>query len=150
MGIFRSRWTWLCLAVVLAGCGRTDSNLPKLMPVGGVVTLDGKPLSCATVTFVPTGSTRVTGAHGYTDKEGKYDLTATHGGKGTPVGEYRVTTEKWVTPDGSDFPVAVVPISLPGARQILPPKYSDRLQTVLRATVRSGDNTIDFAIASKP
>ena len=94
------------------------------MPVSGTVTLDGKPLSGVMVSFIPTGSTRGTGAGGYTDKAGKYELTATHGGKGTPVGEYRVLAAKLVMPDGSDFPVGsnIPPIDSPAkqvfARQI--------------------------------
>ena len=78
-----------------AGCGGKVSNQPPLMPVSGTVTLDGKPLSGIMISFVPTGSTRGTGAGGYTDKAGKYELTAMHGGKGTPVGQYRVTAANW-------------------------------------------------------
>ena len=81
---------WLCLFVALTGCGRAASDRPKLIPVSGTVTLDGKPLSGAVVQFIPTGSTRGNGASGCADKAGKYELTAARGGKGTPVGEYRV------------------------------------------------------------
>ena len=46
----------LCMLALLAGCGG-NSNLPKLMPVTGTVTLDGKPLSGVMLSFVPIGST---------------------------------------------------------------------------------------------
>ena len=70
-----------CLVVAtLTGCGGTTANQPPLMPVSGTVTLDGKPLPGVMISYVPTGSTRGTGAGGYTDKAGKYELTATHGG----------------------------------------------------------------------
>ena len=142
---------WLCAVLVVAGCGGSNSSLPKLMPVSGTVTLDGKPCSGVVVSFIPIGSTHGTGAGGYTDKAGKYELTATHGGKGTPVGEYRVIASKLVMPDGSDFPFGsnLAPINS-SAREFLPPKYSDRTRTVLRTTVHDGNNTIDFPITSTP
>ena len=136
---------------MVTGCGGRASNQPNLVPVSGAITLDGKPLSGVALVFTPTGSTRGTGATGYTDTAGKYELTATHGGKGTPVGKYQVVATKLVMPDGSDFPVgfSVAPITL-GARDILPPKYSAPDRTVLTATVHDGTNTIDFPLSSKP
>ena len=75
-------FAWLGLIVMAAGCGTTVPNQPKLVPVSGAVTLNGKPLAGATVEFVPTGSTHGTGAYGCTDKTGKYELSTTRGGKG--------------------------------------------------------------------
>jgi hypothetical protein len=143
-------WSWLMMT--MAGCGGSaPTNLPDLMPVSGTVTFDTKPLSGVTVTFIPTGGTRGTGATGFTDKDGKYELSAIHRGKGTPVGTYRVSASKWVTPDGSDFPVSskVSPYDS-NAREFLSSKYTHRDQTVLKATVHDGPNTIDFPLTSKP
>ena len=75
------------LVLMVAGCGGRNTNLPKLMPVTGTVALDGKPCSGVMLSFIPTGSTHGTGAGGYTDKAGKYELTATHGGKGAGGGQ---------------------------------------------------------------
>ena len=144
-------FAWLCLAFTVVGCGGSASDQPKLMPVRGMVVLDGKPLSGAVVAFDPTGSTHGTGAYGHTDKAGKYELATRSGGKGSPVGDYRVVVTKLVMPDGSDFPAnsKVAPIdSL--AKQILPARYGMIGQTMLRATVRDGANTIDFPLSAKP
>lgn len=135
----------------VAGCGGSSSNQPKLVPVTGTVTLDGKPLSGVSVSLIPTGATRGTGASGYTNAAGRYEITASHGGRGSPVGEYRVVAAKLVMPDGSDFPINsnIVPIDSP-AKQILPLCYSHPQHTVLKATVQDGPNTIDFPLSSKP
>lgn len=137
--------------VAVVGCGRNASDLPKLAPVAGTVTLDGKPLSGATVVFVPTGSTHGTGANGRTDQAGRYELAKRSGEKGSPTGEYRVVITKLVMPDGSDFPVdsAVAPINS-SAKQILPVKYSMAGKTVLRAKVGDSANVIDFPLSTKP
>jgi hypothetical protein len=132
-----------------AGCGGRDPNLPKLVPVDGTVTLDREPLSGTMVTLVPTGNTRGRGATGYTDEQGRYELRAPDGRAGVPVGEYRVMITKLVMPDGSDFPVnsEMAPMDSP-ARQVLPARYSDDRQTVLRATIPDGGDTIDFPLTS--
>ena len=53
----------LCVLAALAsgGCDRGPA-LPKAVPVGGTVTLDGKPLAGATIRFTPIENTRGTGA----------------------------------------------------------------------------------------
>ena len=139
------------LLVVTVGCGRGDSNLPKLMPVSGAVTLNGKLLSGATIAFVPNGATRGTGANGYTDAAGHYELMAKSGKKGVPAGEYRVVITKFVMPDGSDFPAdsKLAPIES-SAKQSLPPKYSEADQTVLKANVSENACVIDFPLSGKP
>jgi len=142
--------TYACLLLIVSGCGNKDSGQLKLMPVGGTVTLDGKAISGVMLSFVPTGSTRGTGANGCTDRAGKYELTTVRGGKGMPVGEYKVIAVKMVMPNGSDLPRnSEVPPILSAAKQILPPVYSDSAKTVLRATVGEGDNTVDFSLISK-
>ncbi len=59
------------LLVVLAsvGCG---PDAPKTIPVTGTVTLDGKPLEGASVTFMSTEGSRV--ASGTTDASGSFTL----------------------------------------------------------------------------
>ncbi len=59
--------------LLLAGCG-PSSDVPKLAPVHGVVTMDGKPLANATVRFIPeSGRPSV----GVTDEQGRYELNYT-------------------------------------------------------------------------
>src|SRR5262245_12374499 len=66
------------------GCGQG-----KTVKVEGVVTLDGKPLPAATVTFVPDGNGRA--ASGRTDQDGIFRLTTFRTDDGAVPGEYKVT-----------------------------------------------------------
>ncbi len=81
---------WALLALLLcpallttAGCGG-----PGLSKVQGVVTLDGAPLSGATVSFMPVGQGRA--AAGMTDGDGSFQLTTFRTDDGALPGDYRV------------------------------------------------------------
>jgi len=138
----------ITLTAVL-GCGgnKRGANAPALVPVNGTVTLDGKPVSGALVTFIPTGSTRGKGAYGVTDENGRYELSEDGANKGAPAGEYRVVCNKWVMPDGSDLPrdSKVAPDEA-GAKEFFPRKYSNEAETELKATVSASGGTIDFKL----
>jgi hypothetical protein len=139
------------LLLPAAGCRGRDPNLAPLVPAGGTVTLDGKPLAAAQVTFIPAGSTKGNGASGQTDQAGRYQLESNHG-RGAVAGQYRVTIAKLVMPDGSAYSPAlgVGPIDSP-ARQVLLPCYNDPQQSRLTATVtEGGSDKLDFALKSKP
>ena len=85
--MMRHRYAGFSLLLVVAslaiGCNRGPAP-PKLVPVHGTVTLDGKPLPGAAVTFVPVGNTQGTGASGYTDQDGKYEVLDRGGDKAHP------------------------------------------------------------------
>ena len=83
--------------------GRLNADLPDLVPVSGTVTLDGKPVSGVTVTFIPTGATGGGASYGATDASGKYELKSNDGRPGAVAGEFKVACNKWVKADGSDF-----------------------------------------------
>lgn len=141
----------LCaLAVVALGCGK-DANLPPLVPVTGTVTLNDQPLASATVEFIPIGKTRGSGATGYTDDQGKYELVTRRGDRGTPVGEYRVVVKKMVNPDGTPYSAksGVAPMDS-DAREVLPPRFSDDTQTKLKKTVPEGGGEVNLSLKSKP
>jgi hypothetical protein len=73
----------LGLLVSGTGCGR------RLVKVRGVVTLDGKPLSGATVNFFPeSGSGNP--ASDYTASDGSFNLTTLKPGDGVVPGFYKV------------------------------------------------------------
>lgn len=77
---------------LLVGCGEGG---PKLVPVEGKVTLNGKALANKTIMFVPQTGTQGSGAGGTIDGEGNYTLTAvlpgsTESRPGIPPGDYRV------------------------------------------------------------
>jgi hypothetical protein len=82
----------LGVAVVLAlGCGGSK----KFAPVSGTVTLGGKPLSGATVTFIPIanpGSIEAGDSSvGKTNEKGGYTLTSSTGKNGAQVGKHKVS-----------------------------------------------------------
>jgi hypothetical protein len=71
-----------------AGCGGAG-----LVKVKGVVTLDGKPLSSATISFIPiAGAGRP--ASGLSDADGNFQLTTHRTNDGAAPGEYKVTVTK--------------------------------------------------------
>jgi hypothetical protein len=117
------------------------------MPVHGAVTLDGKPLSGADIMFVPVGDTQGTGASGFTDKEGKYEVRDRRGDKGVPAGQYHVSIQKNGLLGGltvrhdSKGPPASLP---PG------PPISNEKPWILKATVPDGGGTLDFPLKSNP
>ena len=93
----------------------------------GVVTLDGKPLAKAKVSFHTTDeSGRVLSAT--TDAEGRYRIAV--GKKGNLVpGTFRVTIEKKI--DG---------------RETLPPSYADKEKASLMTVIQKGGNTFDLTL----
>ena len=144
--------TCAILLLALAGCpGGGGEDLPDLVPAGGTVTLDGEPLSGASVVFVPVGTTPGRGCSGLTDASGHFEIVADAENKGAPVGEFQVVINKWVMEDGSDFQSAegLSPMEA-GAEELLPPKYSSEAETELKATVPAGgSDSISFELSSE-
>jgi Domain of unknown function (DUF6795) len=86
----RPRWWWLACGVALALAGPGCAGRGKVK-VSGVVTLDGRPVEGAMVTFVPTGKETTHVAHATTDKDGQFSLSTSQPGDGAYPGEYKVT-----------------------------------------------------------
>ena len=77
-------------AALLVGCGEDPH---RLAPVGGNVTLDGKPLSGALVSFIPAakpGQTAAVTSRGVTDERGDYTLTTSDDRPGAVIGRHLV------------------------------------------------------------
>jgi hypothetical protein len=133
--------------LLLAGCNSTD---PSLVPVSGTVTLDGRPLANATVTFIPKDGTPGFGGVGKTDAAGKYKLKGSRDdANGIPPGEYRVVISKRLMPDGSEVPAEdhTPPMNSP-ARESVPPAFSSMAATTLGAGVKPGGPPADFDLKS--
>ncbi len=149
----RIRGNVFVIGILVLACGcrgesRYDS-LPEMVPVTGTVTLDGKPLARATLTFTPIGATKGQICSGITDEQGRYEAMLNKEHKGLAVGEFQVVCNKWVLPNGKDFPAdSKVPPWELGAKELLPPRYSQEGLSVLKATVPPGGGTIDFALKS--
>jgi predicted small lipoprotein YifL len=104
--------SWAVLAaglVTAAGCGESG---PKLVPVEGRVTLDGKPVSEMLINFHPLGNTYGTGANAMTDADGRFTLMDSRGGTGAYVGEYADKSPLRVTiPEGGGTADVVLTVS---------------------------------------
>lgn len=150
---FRVLFLILIPLLLLAGCGSSEQKpqLPPTVPVTGVVTLDGKPLVAAAVTFYPQEGAAGVECVGVTDEAGKYQLKQIRGGEGAPTGEYKVTISHFVGPGGK--PILMTKDSPPpadqGAVESLPERYSSLTATTLTATVPPEGGNIDFALKSK-
>lgn len=105
---------WAALLVVLVGC---DSG-PKVVPVGGKITLDGKPLANASVNFQPMATGMSTkagpGAYATTDAAGSYTLRSVSTDEpGAVVGMHRVEIDLKVESDDRDPKLRPPPKVLP-------------------------------------
>ncbi|EAQ82503.1 carboxypeptidase-like regulatory domain-containing protein [Blastopirellula marina] len=134
----RGRLLALLILVTIVGCGQyRASDLPDLGEVTGTVTLDGKPLPEATVSFQSTEVGRM--ASGKTDSEGRYQLYLLNDISGAPLGQNDVyiTTAR---PADDSKPGSGRPEKLPAIYHA---------KTTLTAEVKSGANTFDFDLKSK-
>jgi hypothetical protein len=126
----KSLVTILCLAGmgIAAGCGKSD--VPKTVPVEGVVTYQGKPVAGAYILFMGQGPL----AHGETDDQGHYKLMTTVPGDGAPPGNYKVTISKSKPGPGSP------PGNSDSVEWIneLPERYADVELSLLTAAVEAG------------
>lgn len=78
-----------CLALTIAGCG---DDKPATYPVTGKVTLNGKPVADATITFV--GEPPENSAATRTKSDGTYEIATYEAGDGALPGEYKVMVTK--------------------------------------------------------
>jgi hypothetical protein len=149
--VLRPLWVATIAAFGCSSSGINDQGadsfrFPRVVPVTGVVTIDGKPLSRAVVTFVPDhGGPGV----GETDSEGKFRLKSYGSQDGVPPGEYKVAVSYLLSAEGE--PQGLGPrsamVQSPGmlsATERLPKNYSDPGRTELAATVGNGGGTFNF------
>jgi hypothetical protein len=116
--------------VTTIGCQKN----PAIGKVTGTVTLDGKPLPNASVTFHPDNSNTIPSLGG-TDPNGKYELFYTDGKTGAIPGQYTVTIstgQAW-----NNIPETV------------PSQYLDKTTSELQFVVKPGNQTINIELKSK-
>jgi len=144
---------FLATPVFMAGCN--DGRL-RTEPVRGVVTLDGKPLDGASITFTPKNPDEGAIGFGRTNERGEYLLQTMAGNPdaGTLPGEYIVTISKYkAVPTGRKIPA-------PGSGEMVDDienvlifpgmtKYINPDTTPFSATVVRGRNQFDFALVSE-
>jgi hypothetical protein len=123
------RRSTLCLLVLtfsFLGCGSDDT--PPLGTVKGTIKLDGVPLEGVIVLFKPDQGRAATGT---TNAQGEYTLEFSYGVDGCKVGPNTVSLE-W-------------PLGATNAKA-LPQRYT--MNSELKADVKKGPNTFDFALES--
>lgn len=118
---------------LINGCGGGDTKLPPLGMVTGKVTLDGNPVTNATVNFESANGQI---AFGNTDASGNYELKFRSGLKGAEVGMNTVRIETIL-----DAPPPA------GYKDPIPAKYNS--QSTLQKSVQAGKNTYDFELTTK-
>ncbi len=137
----------LAMLAVLPAC----SKAIKTEGVTGVITYNGEPLADATVKFIPTDATG-SQSYGKTNEKGEYKLQTLLGAAdaGTTPGEYKVTvdcietveTGNMIEENGEEKPETV-------AESLIPAKYNNAETSGLTATVKPGDNTINFDLSDE-
>lgn len=147
----------------LAGCGGSSGSKRigyqgELVQIQGIVTLDGEPLSEATINFVADGPPPpgFTFASGLTDSSGKYQLR-TDGELGVPPGRYKIGIERWATPDGTPFRsnpedgMDIEQAKMSGlVKQIVPEKYNDPSKgRVTIEITKTHSEPVNFDMTSK-
>lgn len=141
----------LCLAlllVLLVGCGGKPY---AVAPVSGRVTLDGKPLAKASVTFAPMAEP---GKHdpgptslGLTDTDGRFKLTINPTTPGAVVGKSRIYISTLLTDGtgGGEQPDAGVPIK---AVERVPARYNMKTELTFDVPA-AGSDKADFPLKSR-
>jgi hypothetical protein len=142
--------TMAALAVIFMfhGCG--DGG-PRRVPVSGTLTLNGKPLEGATVTFAPDPTNPVgTPGGAFTDKDGSY-IAASDQRPGLAAGKYKVLVTKSALKNGAkvpdefkDDPMMAVTSGL--TIELLPPAYSNANTSPLSLDVPEAGGSFDFDV----
>jgi hypothetical protein len=148
----------LVILVAAAGCGGpvADYSMVDLVNGQGVVTLDGKPLASAVVTFEdPTDETF---SYAMTDADGKYVLQFDSEMKGVKTGKkvVRISTTRKIlglnskpgqAPEGEDGTAPKAPAPNGPVGELVPERYNKNSE--LAADVVQGTTQYDFALQSK-
>ncbi|SRR5713226_8307145 len=92
MWIRGRRWAWvLTFAVSLTATGCSGGR--KLYKVEGVVTIEGQPLTGASVVFNPMDTSQGGTASAKTEEDGSFRLYTQNRGEGALAGDYKVTVQ---------------------------------------------------------
>jgi len=121
------------LVVFMLGC----SHGPELAPVTGRVSMDGRPLDLAEISFEPIQGRA---SHAMTEKDGRYELHYTRDKMGGLVGSHTVRIKSLTELTGPNGQSIVRP-------QLVPDRYNTK--TELHTEVERGKtNVIDFDLKS--
>lgn len=149
-----SQFAVLCFPAIVVlglGCGSSNTGRPKLFPVKGTVTRNGKPVEKAEVSFISPEASRA--AVGITDAQGNFVLGTFGNADGAIAGNHIVTVSKIIpnaAPVSNQPPtveelsrMAAAGMNAPKADLSIPTKYADPKTTPLKASVQ-GDGQDKF------
>ncbi len=153
---FIQRGSVVSFVVLAAGCGSPD--WPATGLVTGTITRVGKPVAGVDVSFRAAGAPRY--GYGTTNQAGRYTLTTFDPNDGAIIGEHVVVltpanpaTVSELSGDVSApesyeaYKKAVQAASKPVTNPVVPRRYGSPATTPLKATVKPGDNVIDFDLS---
>jgi hypothetical protein len=148
------------LSLLLAGCSGRDD---KLVPIEGIVKLNGKPLAGVNVYLVPEGLTG-RAASARTGEDGSFQLN-TSGKDGIARGSYKVLVKREAPPtetaegagtadDLAKYEMAakqkMATRTGPDGAVSIPPEYGRISTTPLRCVIEPGSNRLEFDLRSPP
>lgn len=149
MNVFRAYLGWALLAACVAsGCQKGEPaaglDVRPVHPVKGKVTVGGKPATGALISFRAIAGASPYNPRATVEPDGSYTISTYRQHDGAPAGEYLVTiywpVERPKRKVGEDDDPGInLPDRLGG-------KYSNPETTTLRATVSSGENSVDFKL----
>ena len=124
----------------MVGCGGGPDDYPDMGTVSGTVTMDGSPVTGASITFTPVDKSNRP-SFGYTDEDGYYELKYSSSRDGAKVGEHTVSISTHIPPAPDEEGILQ-----PAQPETIPNKYNS--QSELKKTVESGSQTFDFELSS--
>lgn len=147
----------VCGLLALAGCKpKADLGfLSGAVPVTGRVTVDGKPLPFASITFFPTVQSAGRTAVAVTAEDGTYEMSTMvpqvplTDSKGVIPSDYTVVISRVAMPDGTPPPADIIDEAdaiAKGAKQLVPTKYTAPHTTPLKVTVASPQTEKNFEL----
>jgi hypothetical protein len=114
------------VAVLFAAVGCSEGRF-EIVPVSGVVTIDGEPIAEAYVNFQPqaTGEDGLAGvgSFGRTDANGRYELMTIKREPGAVVAPHQVRIQSRLSKDSEDGTRKILV-----RKEMLPPKYHSRTE----------------------
>jgi hypothetical protein len=133
--------------LLLLGCA---SEPYQVTPVSGKVTLDGKPLSKASVTFVPMASAENQApgptAQAITDADGRFQLSIDANTPGAVVGKSRIYITTLLSDPAMDDRDAGGPIR--NVRDKVPERYNQKTDLVFEVPA-DGTDQANFDLRSR-
>ncbi|HVW02059.1 MAG TPA: hypothetical protein VHB77_17040 [Planctomycetaceae bacterium] len=125
----------LCAVLLTTtGCSRGGGDGPKLYPVAGRVTFDGKPVASGEIVFAATDGSHIAGAQ---IVDGEYSLKAAAGKKKVQITALRDVPGEF----REDNPGESVQVR----EMYIPPQYNS--QSMLEVNVEKANEDVNFDLA---